>query len=293
MFDVAPPIFRPPAEADSLILRVASGCPHNACAFCAMYRSVSYRARPMEEIERDIRRAARDDPDTRRVFLADGDALHLPTENLEQILGRLREAFPRLARVNTYANGLSILSRGPEGLRRLRARRLHTLYLGLESGDPETLRRMGKPESVEQMLEAGRMAREAGLRLSVMVLLGLAGPERSVEHARATAEVLSGIQPELLAALRVIPVPGTPLERWTRSGDFRMLTEREAVLELRELVASLRLNRTVFRANHTSNVLPVEAQFPRDRERLLRELDAELVSGRLDASGPGPIPWIL
>jgi radical SAM superfamily enzyme YgiQ (UPF0313 family) len=293
MFGSEPPLFRPPAEAGSLILRVAFGCPHNRCAFCGMYRAARYRARPMDEIEEELRRAARRDPDVRRVFLADGDALHLPTEELERILDRIAGAFPRLARVNTYANGCSILARGVEGLRRLRDRRLHTLYLGLESGDPETLLRMGKPETVGEMIEAGRTARDAGLRLSVMVLLGLAGPERSLEHARATAEVLSEIRPELLAALRVIPVPGTPLERWSRDGGFRMLTEREAVVELRELISALGPFPVVFRANHTSNVLPVEARLPRDRERLLAELDGELAGGGLDAGSPGPIPWTL
>lgn len=293
MFGSEPPLFRPPAEADSLILRVAFGCPHNRCAFCGMYRSSRYLARPLAEIEEDLRRAARRDPNARRVFLADGDALHLPTEELERILDRIGGVFPRLARVNSYANGCSIRTRGVEGLQRLRDRRLHTLYLGLESGDAETLRRMGKPETVGEMIEAGRIAREAGLRLSVMILLGLAGPERSLEHARATAEVLSEIRPELLAALRVIPVPGTPLERWTREGGFRMLTEHEAVVELRELIAALRPFPVVFRANHASNVLPVEARLPRDRERLLAELDEELASGELDAERPGPIPWTL
>lgn len=293
MFGSEPPLFRPPAEADSVILRVAYGCPHNRCAFCGMYRATRYRARPLAEIEEEIRRAARRDPDARRVFLADGDALHLPTEDLERILDRLGEAFPRLARVHAYANGCSIRTRGAAGLRRLRDRRLRTLYLGLESGDPETLRRMGKPETVEEMIEAGRTARDAGLRLSVMILLGLAGPERSLDHARATAGALSEIRPELLAALRVIPVPGTPLDRWTREGGFRMLTEREAVVELRELIAALRPFPVVFRANHASNVLPVEARLPRDRDRLLSELDAELAGGGLDAERPGPIPWTL
>ena len=293
MFEDVRPRFRPPAEADSLILQVATGCPHNGCAFCGMYRSVAYGARPVEAMFDEIRCAAAREPDIRRVFLADGDALYLPGSDLELLLDRLQETFPKLARVNTYANSSSILARGPESLRRLRERRLHTLYLGLESGDPETLRRMGKPETVDQMLAAARMAHEAGLRLSVMILLGLAGPGRSAVHARATAETLSQMQPRLLSALRVIPVPGTPLDRWMRSGDFQMLTEREAVVELRELVVHLRLTRTVFRANHTSNVLPIEAQFPRDKDRLLRELDAELESGHLDTQSPGPIPWTL
>lgn len=288
-----PPLFRPPAEADSLIVRVAHGCPHPACAFCGMYRGAPYRARPVAEVSAEIRSAARRWPGMRRVFLADGDALHLGFERLTSVLTELAAAFPDLARVNSYANGSTILAMGRERLASLRARKLDTLYMGLESGDEATLRRMGKAERVEEMVEAGKLARACGLKMSVMILLGLAGPEGSPAHARATAAALNRMQPRILSALRVIPVPGTPLVRWEAEGSFRMLTEREAVRELRDLVAALELNGTVFRANHASNVLPVEARFPRDRDALLASLDALLASDRLEASRPAPRPpWL-
>lgn len=294
MFDSdEPPLFRPPAEAGSAIVRVAFGCPHGACAFCGMYRGVRYRERTPAEVTAAIAEVAREQPDARRAFLADGDALRLPFERLCAILDELGAALPRLARVGTYANGSSIAALGPDRLRELRARRLDTLYLGLESGDEATLRSMAKTESVDGMIEAGRLAQACGLRMSVMVLLGLAGPGRSVEHARATAAALNRMQPRLLSALRVIPVPGTPLARRAEQGTFRMLTEHEAVRELRDLVGALALEGTVFRANHASNVVPVEARLPRDRERLLADLDALLASGRLDRTGPGPLPlWL-
>ena len=288
-----PPLFRPPAEAESVIVRVAFGCPHPPCAFCGMYRESPYRERPVAEVSAEIRAAARAQPEARRVFLADGDALRLSFERLTAILGELAAAFPRLARVNTYANGSSILTLGEERLRSLHAAKLSTLYLGLESGDGATLRRMGKTESVDGMVEAGCLAQQCGLRMSVMVLLGLAGPERSAEHARATAEALNRMQPRLLSALRVIPVPGTPLARWEADGSFRMVSEHDAVRELRDLVAALRLESTVFRANHASNVLPVEARFPRDQPALLATLDALLASGTLDREHPPPRPlWL-
>lgn len=293
LFDDERPLFRPPAEADSLIVRVAHGCPHPACAFCGMYRSGPYRARSAAEVSAEIRSAAREWPDARRVFLADGDALHLGFDRLDDILRELGAAFPRLARVNSYANGSSLLALGRERLTHLRVRRLDTLYMGLESGDAAVLRRMGKAESVDGMVKAGRMARACGLKMSVMVLLGLAGPEGSAAHARATAMALNRMQPRILSALRVIPVPQTPLERWEKEGSFRMLSEYEAVRELRDMVALLELEGAVFRANHVSNVLPVEARFPRDRAPLLAALDALLASGRLDASRPAPRPpWL-
>ncbi len=291
--DDEPPLFRPPAEADSLIVRVAYGCPHPACAFCGMYRSGPYVPRPAGAVSAEIRTAAREWPAARRVFLADGDALHMGFDRLAAILDELGAAFPGLARVNSYANGASILALGPDGLAALRARRLDTLYMGLESGDESVLRRMGKAETVDRMVEAGTLARACGLKMSVMVLLGLAGPEGSAAHARATADAINRMQPRLLSALRVIPVPGTPLGRWEKEGVFRMLTEQEAVRELRDLVAALDLQGTVFRANHASNVVPVEARFPRDREALLASLDALLASGDLDSARPAPRPlWL-
>jgi radical SAM superfamily enzyme YgiQ (UPF0313 family) len=287
------PLFRPPAEAGSFLLRVAVGCPHNRCTFCGMYRGVAYRERTAAEVSADIAAAARAAPGPRRVFLADGDALHLPAARLAAVLDELARALPALARVNAYANARSILAKSPAELADLRSRRLHTLYLGLESGDAATLAAAAKPETPEQMVEAAGRAHAAGLTLSVMVLLGLAGRARSLAHARATAAALNRMQPRLLSVLRAIPVPGTPFERAARAGRAEVLTEHGAVAELRELVAGLELRGTVFRANHASNVVPVEARFPRDRARLLAGLDALLAGGVLDRRSPGPLPlWL-
>ena len=287
------PRFRPPAEADSLILQVDRGCPYNRCTFCGMYRDVPYRRGSMDEIRRMLRREARRAPGTRRVFLADGDVMRRPFDDLQAILSLLNEHLPRLTRVSLYANGSSIAAKSGHELRALRDLRLHTLYLGLESGDEEILRRCRKGETAAEMIDAGRRAQAAGLRLSVMVLLGLGGAEGSRAHARQTAEALNRMQPRLLSALRVIPIPGTELSAEAQTGRFRMLTEQEVVRELREMVLGLDLQGTVFRANHASNSVPVEARLPRDRERLLAELDALLASGRLDAETPGPLPlWL-
>ncbi|MBP7274595.1 MAG: radical SAM protein [Kiritimatiellae bacterium] len=287
------PLFRPPAEAASVILRVSYGCPHPACAFCGMYRDGAYEARPAEDVSRDLRRLAREQPETRRIFLADGDALQLGLDRLRALLDELSAAFPDLARVNSYANGSSILALGPEGLSELKRRKLHTLYMGLESGDEELLKRMGKKDTAENMVRAGVMAQAGGLHMSVMVLLGLSGRAGSARHAHATASAVNRMQPRLLSALRVIPIPGTPLERWHRTGAFEMLTEREEIMEMREMIAGFELSGTVFRANHASNAHPMEARFPKDKEALLKALDALLASGRLDRLQPSPSPlWM-
>jgi radical SAM superfamily enzyme YgiQ (UPF0313 family) len=286
-------LFRPPSEAESLIIRVADGCPHNGCTFCGMYKGVRYRPHEPEEAARAIDGAARAWPDATRVFLADGDVMALPYERLRDLLERLGLRLPRLARVNVYANGRSILEQTPEQLRALRALKLQTLYMGLESGDPETLTRVHKRDRVEEMIAAAQRAQACGLRMSVMILVGLGGRERSREHGRATAEALNRMQPPFLAALRYIPVAGTPLAEEIRRGGFTPLSEREATVEMREILAGLELAGTLFRANHVSNVVPLGGRFPRDRERLLAELDHLLAANVLDAAGPGPLPlWL-
>ena len=286
-------VFRPPAEADSLIIQVATGCPHNHCFFCGMYKQAVYAVRPWSEVYEEVRAYARLDPDVTRIFLADGDVMVLPFARLARMLTDLRDLFPKLARVSLYANGRSILAKSDEELAELRRLKLHTLYLGLESGDEQILRAQGKPETAGEMIEAVTRAQARGLRLSVMILLGLGGKERSGEHAAATAAAVSRMQPRLLSALRVVPIPGTPLQAMVESGRFQPLTEVETVEELRAMVEGFELKSTVFRANHVSNVMPVEARFPRDKQRLLEELRRELASGRLSRTSPGPMPFVL
>ena len=287
------PLFRPPAEADSLILQVDQGCPYNRCTFCGMYKGVPYQRRTMTDIATLVRQESRHQRDARRVFLADGDVMRRPFTELRDILILLNESFPALARVNLYATGTAIASKTDEELRHLKSLKLHTLYLGLESGDEETLRRVVKGETAASMVEAGQRAQAHGLRLSVMILLGLGGDERTREHARASAESLNLMQPRLLSALRVVPIPGTELHREVESGRFALLTERQVVEELRLMIEGLQLDNTVFRANHSSNIIPLEARFPRDRNALLDQLDGLLASGHLDARSPGNMPlWL-
>jgi len=287
------PLFRPPAEADSLILQVDQGCPYNRCTFCGMYRGVKYQRRSPLEILQMISAEARQAPDTCRIFLADGDVMRRPFEELELILTELAAHFPDLARVNLYPTGSAIAAKTDAQLLALRALKLHTLYLGLESGDEEILRRVRKAETAEGMVEAGQRAPRAGLRISVMILLGLGGAERNREHAEGPAAALNRMQPRLLAALRVVPVPGTELYADVKAGQFQQLSEYHAVQELREIITRLNLTNTVFRANHTSNVVPLEGRLPRDQARLVAALDRLLASGRLDTGSPGAMPmWL-
>ena len=287
------PRFRPPAEAGSLIIQVEEGCPHNRCTFCGMYHDMRYRKMPLDEVEKVITDATRRSPAARRVFLADGDVMRRSFSELQHMLTMLNENLPRLARVNVYANGSSIIAKSDEELQALRALKLHTLYMGLESGDEDVLAACLKGETAAAMVEAGTRARTAGLRMSVMVLLGLGGADGSARHALETAAAVNRMQPRLLSALRVTPIPGTKLYSDVEAGAFRLPTEHGIVQELRDLIAALELESAVFRANHTSNVVPIEARLPRGKVQLLSELDELLESGQLDKKSAGPMSlWL-
>ncbi|MDP3980771.1 MAG: radical SAM protein [Chlamydiota bacterium] len=287
------PLFRPPAEAESLILQVDEGCSYNRCTFCAMYRSVPYQQRSLDEIEKLVVQESTRFPESRKIFLADGDVMGRSFPELETILYLLKRSFPKLVRVSLYANGSSILEKSDEQLLALHQSKLHTLYMGLESGDPLILKQCRKAQNIEKMITASVRAQAAGLRMSVMVLLGLGGIEHSMQHAKKTASALNRMQPRLLSTLRVIPIQGTELYDEVQSGTFRQLSEYDIVRELHSLIGQLELNNCVFRSNHTSNIIPLEGRLPKDKHLLLDQLDILLKSGTLDKKSPGPLPlWL-
>ena len=282
------PLFRPPAEAESLIFQVAYGCPHNSCSFCLMYKSVRYELRNLSEVKKEIEKAGRAYPETRRIFLADGDVMTLEYEYLCELLGHLNRNFANLARVNLYANGSSIIAKSAEQLTKLKELKLNTLYLGLETGDDDLLKLVRKKETVDTMVEAVLLAQSCGLRCSIMVLLGLGGKKMSSSHSEKTATALNRMQPRLLSFLRFIELPQTRMFE-----GYEGLTEYEAVKELYDMIERLELKRTVVRANHSSNPVPLEGRLPQDKSRLLCEIASILKSPYLDRKGPGATPlWL-
>lgn len=277
------PVFRPPSEARSFILRVTRGCAHNKCTYCNMYRGVPFQLLKDEEISRQIALAAYYGKEqVRRVFLADGDALVLPTAKLLKILQALREQFPNLQRVSSYAAPKDILRKSEDELRQLREAGLKLLYYGMETGDDETLKAVNKGVDAAQAVEAGRRVTASGMKLSLMVILGIAGRPGSRRHALATAEAVNIIRPSMLSALCLMLYRGSELKQQFEAGQFEPLSPKELMDELHLMLEHIELpkeNHCLFRSNHVSNYAPLAATLPQDKERLLAEV--ELAAERL------------
>lgn len=267
-------IFRPPSEANSLILRVTIGCSHNACTFCSMYRNVNFRIRSLPEIEGLINKAASYYPAVRRIFLADGNALVLPTSQLLAIMSLLHTRFPKLTRITCYGAPKDILRKSPTELQQLKNAGLQIIYLGIESGDNDTLQAVNKGVTAEQMIQAGQQVLQAGIKLSAMVILGLGGQQRTHQHAIGTAQVVNAINPTMLSALTLMLPEGIPLREQAENGHFTPLSHYGLVLELKEMLQHLSLTQhCIFRSNHVSNVLPLAGTLPQNKDKLLKDID--------------------
>jgi len=273
-------IIRPPSEANSILLQVTVGCSHNKCAFCGTYRGERFKIKPDDIIMADIAFAAQYCKRQRRVFLCDGDALIIPQKRLLAILQAIRTQLPWVTRIGSYANTKSIAMKSDEELKTLHDNGLGILYMGLESGDDQTLKAITKGASAERMVAMGRKAKQAGFKLSVTVILGVAGRERSEAHARATGRVLTQIDPDYVGALSLMLVPNTPMYEDYRTGRFPLLGPDEMLRELRTIFAETHLTQGLFHANHASNYLPIRARLPRDREAVLALIDKAL-AGRV------------
>ncbi len=261
-------VIRPPSEAESLILQVSLGCSHNRCTFCPTYKGRRFRIKDLEQIKEEIEEAASYGP-FRKVFLADGDALIIPQAKLVAILDHLNEKLTGMRRVGIYGNAKSILRKSVEELKALKERKLGIVYLGVETGDPELLVKIRKGATYEQMVEAGRRVKEAGITLSATVLLGLGGVEGGQRHARATARVLSDIDPDFASALTLMVVPGTPLDDEMKAGEFSLPSPFQLLEELGTIVGQSDFSRCYFTSNHASNYLPIKARLPRDKDAVV------------------------
>jgi radical SAM superfamily enzyme YgiQ (UPF0313 family) len=289
-----PGIFRPPSERRSYFLPLTSGCSNNTCTFCGFY-GTRLRMRDVNDVKREIDAlalyvrngvrvhaienivyAVAQGWDGRRVFLQDGDALVYPFPKLVDVLRYLNEKFPNLERIGSYATPQDILRRTVNELRELRQLKLGILYVGLESGDDEMLEKVGKGVNRDRLVEAGRKAKEAGITLSLTVILGLGGVEGSKKHVLGTASVLSEIDPEYAGALTLTLVPGTPLYQEWKQGNFSLISPFEFLEELKAIIENSSFTDCFFSSMHASNYLSVRGRLPQDKERLIGELESVL-----------------
>jgi radical SAM superfamily enzyme YgiQ (UPF0313 family) len=266
-------IIRPPSEAYSLLLQVTVGCSHNKCTFCATYRQKKFKIKPLEIIKKDLREA-RSYKGVEKVFLCDGDALIIPQPRLEEIIGLINENLPNIERISTYANAKSILRKSVDDLKKLRGMGLKMIYLGVETGNSQLLEKIHKGVTYEQMVEAGRRVKEAGMMLSVTILLGVGGIEKSVEHALDTAKILTDIDPDYAGALTLMLIPDTPLYDEYITGKFVMPDTFGYIKELYLIIANANFTNCYFTSNHASNYLPIRAFLPRQKEKILKMISS-------------------
>ena len=271
-------IFRPPSEAYSLILQVTIGCSHNRCTFCGTYREKTFRIKSFDQIKKDIEVVLPYYKDIDKIFLADGNALIIPTDELIKILKLLYDTFPKLTRVGTYACPGDLLKKTDSELNQLKEAGLGIIYIGLESGSDKILKRVRKGALSKHLIEGAKKVKAAGIKLSVIMILGLGGKADSEEHAMESGRVLSAMDPDYIGALTLMVVPGTEIATEVKSGKMELLEPKDVFQELRILIKNINCTSCVFRANHASNYIPVGGTFPQDKEKILKKLNRILAT---------------
>ena len=268
------PLYRPPSEARSLIFQVTLGCSFNECSFCDMYRSKEYSERPWDEVKLEIDMMAKQMPETRRIFLADGDALNLDTEYMVKIVKYIKEKFPNIERISCYAMPMNILKKTPEELKKMYDAGLTMLYLGIESGSDLILKKVTKGAIGKTIIKSVNKGKEAGYTMSCMIILGIGGKTHSKEHIRGTAEVINACAPNFVGALTLYLENGIKEEFLTKFGEeFIPVSDDEALDELQDLVSQIDVkDDIIFRANHGSNAYNIKGTFPHDKSDMLEKI---------------------
>jgi radical SAM superfamily enzyme YgiQ (UPF0313 family) len=269
-------MIRPPSEAYSILLQATVGCSHNKCTFCGAYKGERFKIKSDEIIDADIAFAATHCRHQQRLFICDGDALIIPQKRLLRILKAIRQRLPWVTRVGVYANTKSIRMKTAEELAALYANGLGIAYMGVESGDDSTLAAVRKGANAQGMIDAGRKLRQAGIKLSITVLLGIAGGQRSTVHAQETGRVISAIDPEYVGALSLMLIPGTALYEDYQAGRFELLSPEAMLQELGIMIACTEMSGGLFHANHASNYLPLRLNMPVDKAYALDLIDRAL-----------------
>ncbi len=281
MIDYSFPLYRPPAEANSIILQATYGCSHNNCTFCSMYKSKRYEVRSTDELFAEIDVLSHSYPDTSKVFLADGDALSLPTEHLLRLLSYLNKSFARLRRVSVYATAQNLLEKSDEELLLLKKNGLSLVYFGIETGNDTLLKKISKGVSSDQIIHALDMASKADIKTSATVILGIGGKQHSLEHIQDTATLINQTSVTYLSTLQLDLDKDIKERFYKHFDDFQVLDDFQILDEQQRLLEQLAPNnKIIFRSNHASNALHLSGTLPKDKARLLEELQAALQIGK-------------
>lgn len=272
-------VYRPPSEANSLIVQVTIGCAHNKCSFCSMYKDKKFRIRSLKEIGEDLQ-DARDKYDyVKRIFLADGDSLVLSMEKLKHILLKIKDLFPECKRVAAYATPKDILRKTTEELNELSRLGIGILYMGIESGSDIILREIQKGVTSSEIIEAGQKVKDSGIKLSVTFISGIGGKDRWKENAIESAKVINSINPDYVGLLTLMVEPKTDIYESIKFGQFKLLSPEEVMLETRELIKNIQVQNCIFRSNHASNYVAIGGTLPQDKGKLISVID-DVLSGK-------------
>lgn len=271
-------VFRPPSEAYSLIIQATIGCAHNKCSFCIMYRDKKFRIRPLDDIIEDLTLARSHYSEVQRIFLADGNALVMKTDQLVTIFEKIKELFPECERVTCYASASDVLRKSVEELTLLKSLGLTMVYIGVESGSDYILTAINKGSSSKDMIEAGIRVKAAGMKVSAMLISGLGGIEETESHARESARVINSMKPDYLGLLTLGLYPQSEMYDKVSRGEITLLQPMEVLKEARILIEDLELEDCVIRSNHVSNYINLSGVLGRDKGKLLSQLDKVLNS---------------
>jgi len=280
MINYSFPLYRPPAEADNVILQATYGCSHNGCTFCSMYKTKKYQVRETGDLFKEIDTLAGLYPDANKVFLGDGDALSLPTPYLIGVLQYLKRSFPKLSRVSVYATAQNVLEKSAEELQLLQANLLNLIYFGIETGNDELLKKINKGVSAKQIIDALNKASASKIKISATVILGIGGVEYTLEHIKDTAAIINATTVNYLSTLQ-LGLASDVKDRFHKHFDhFQMLNDYQILDEQKRFLELLHpSNKVIFRSNHASNALHLAGTLPKDTKRLLYELRTVLAIG--------------
>ncbi|WP_251859432.1 radical SAM protein [Clostridium sp. Marseille-Q2269] len=266
-------IYRPPSEANSLILQITIGCSHNKCSFCSMYKNEKFRVRELKDIFEDLEESQKYYRRIEKVFLADGDALCLKTENLKKILLKIKETQPYCRRVGIYATAKDVLRKTVEELKELRELGLGIIYMGLESGSAEILEDINKDVTIDEYVEACKKTKASGIKSSITVISGLGGKEKWKKHAVETGKILSLMDPDYVGLLTLLLDEDTEMTEQVKRGEITLLKPEEIMRETKLMLENMNVSNCVFRSNHASNYVALGGTLPQDKEKLIKIIE--------------------